>query len=104
MNRVNKILAAHAIEPARTATVIGAELDIRVSEISKNTARLTRNGYLICLNPGRRPTILAITTRGRQRLADARVEGFCHHAVPSVGIVQGALSGRSMLAACWGGA
>ena len=103
MSRTNQILAAYAIEPPRTATVIGAELEIRTSEVCKNATRLASNGYLACLNPGGRPKMLEITTRGRQRLADACFEGFRQHATPSVELVRGALSGRSLLESCWGG-
>ena len=104
MSRTNQILAAYAIEPARTSTAIGRELEIRPALVCTAAFRLACRGDLICTNPGGRPMLMEITTRGRQRLADAIAANDVHPARPSVGIVQGALSGRSTLAACWGGA
>ena len=103
MSRTNQILAAYAAEPARTPSAIGKELEMRRGLVSTAAFRLACRGDLICTNPGGRPMLFEITTRGRQRLADADLAAE-EEIRPSVGIVQGALSGRSTLAACWGGA
>ena len=104
MSRTNQILAAYAAEPARTPSAIGKELEMRRGLVATAAFRLACRGDLICTNPGGRPMLMEITARGRQRLADAIASNDVHPARPSVGIVQGALSGRSTLAACWGGA
>ena len=104
MSRTNQILAAYAIESPRTSSAIGKELELPRCRVATATFRLACRGDLICTNPGVKPMLMEITTRGRQRLADAIAANDVHPARPSVGIVQGALSGRSMLAACWGGA
>ena len=104
MSRTNQILAAYAAKPARTPSAIGKELDMPRSWVSTVAFRLACRGDLICTNPGGKPMLMEITARGRQRLADAIGAGDVRESQPSVGIVQGALSGRSTLAACWGGA